>query len=129
MKQAKIILLLCGLCCAFIGAAVRAEMEQHRSNPMGAGTTTLGVGRSHHNLGQSVIGISSGASEIAYQGSLYGLVVYSDCQPCDVNNDGFVNGVDIQPYTRIKTTGIGTPAELCAAQADIPTFVSCLLSP
>jgi len=56
------------------------------------------------------------------------------CTPGDMNNDGFVNGDDIQAFVRVIITGTGTPVELCAADInqdsgrdglDVAAFVQC----
>lgn len=57
------------------------------------------------------------------------------CSPADLNNDGFIDGLDIQPFMNAVIAGGGTPRQLCAADVnqdtlidanDISAFVQCL---
>lgn len=57
------------------------------------------------------------------------------CSPADVNNDGIVDGGDIQPFMNALVASSGTPRELCSADVnqdtvidaiDVPAFVQCL---
>ncbi|RIK64265.1 MAG: hypothetical protein DCC65_14710 [Planctomycetota bacterium] len=90
----------------------------------GAETTLPG---SYHNVGQSVIGVSTGATIHAHHGGLACLRVQTSCLLGDVNGDGLVDGLDIDPYTNVNLSGVGTPRELCAASPDVTTFVDLLL--
>ncbi|HWL94245.1 MAG TPA: hypothetical protein VNT79_12000 [Phycisphaerae bacterium] len=128
MKPFKILGLALGVAAlAMIGAPVQADIEHCPTHSMGAGTTTPGP--SFHNVGQSVIGISSGATVVAYQGSLHCLRVHTTCILGDVNGDFLVDGADVQGYTDVTITGTGTPRELCAASIDVLTFVGLLINP
>lgn len=58
------------------------------------------------------------------------------CTPGDMNNDGLVNGDDVQLFTNVMLTGSGTQRQLCAADlnsdstrdsVDIDRMVDCLL--
>lgn len=60
------------------------------------------------------------------------------CLRGDVNDDGFVDGLDIQRFVAVLLNGGGTPVEICAGDlfvpanlaidtADVPAFVDCLL--
>ena len=49
------------------------------------------------------------------------------CKPGDMNNDGVVNGLDVQAFTRLKTTGTGSTVEHCAADdLSVEDFIALL---
>ena len=65
------------------------------------------------------------------------LLTSSTCLKGDVNGDGVVNGLDVQAFVEVFLSG-GTPQQICAADmgaptdgvvtnADLVSFVSCLL--
>jgi len=46
-----------------------------------------------------------------------------------MNNDGVFNGLDVQAFTRLKTTGNGSTVEHCAADAlSVEAFVALLVA-
>lgn len=127
MKKSILCILFAGVAgLALASARLYADVEHCPTHSAGAGTSTPGP--QFHNVGQSVIGISSGATAVAYQGSMYCLRVDTTCLLGDVNGDGLVDGADVQSYTEVKLTGVGTPRELCAASPDVPAFVNLLLN-
>lgn len=126
MRTMKRHLILAGIAVgvALLAADSRADIEQCRIISVGAETTLPG---SYHNVGQSVIGLSTNATTIAHHGGLGCLRVHTTCLLGDVNGDGLIDGLDIDPYTGVTLTGMGTPRELCAANLDISTFTDLLL--
>lgn len=57
------------------------------------------------------------------------------CTPADLNNDGIVDGSDMQPFMNALISGSGTPRQMCAADVnqdsvldttDLSAFVQCL---
>lgn len=110
---------------AWLGAPSRADVEHCPTNTAGVQTTGS---PSFHNIGQGVIGISTGATTIARHGALNCLRVHSTCILGDVNGDYLIDGEDVQRYTEVKITGVGTPRELCAASPSVPQFVTLLLN-
>jgi len=57
------------------------------------------------------------------------------CTPADLNNDGILDGADVQPFMNALIAGSGTPRQLCAADVnqdstldatDVPAFVQCV---
>jgi hypothetical protein len=124
MKK-RILLILAAGACSLLPGTLRADIERCPILSAGAETTLPG---SYHNVGQSVIGLSTNATTIAHHGGLACLRVFTTCLLGDVNGDGEVNSTDIGPYTDVKLTGVGTPRELCAATPDIAAFVVLLLN-
>ena len=103
--------------------------QYHCASVGTAGVRTTTPGPSFHNVGQMAIGISIGGGVRAFQGNLHCLRIDTLCSPGDVNADGDVNGLDIQPFTNVKVSGAGTPLELCASDMTIPQFIALLLAP
>jgi len=115
---------------ACLSLATLVVADQQRCVSIGsAGVRTTTPGPSFHNVGQMVIGISSNATVTAYHGCLHCLRIQSTCKLGDVNGDGNVNGLDIQPFTDVKVSGAGTPGELCASSMTIAQFIALLLAP
>lgn len=123
MKKRKLFLLGVA-CCTLLVANLRADIEHCPIISAGAETTLPG---SYHNIGQMVIGISTNATTNAHHGGLACLRVFTSCLLGDVNGDGVVNGLDVDPYTGVTVSGVGTPRELCAADLSIDDFVALLL--
>lgn len=103
--------------------------EEHCISAGSAGVRTTTPGSSFHNVGQMALGISSSAAVTAYQGNLHCLRIDTLCKPGDVNVDGNVNGLDIQPFARVKIAGTGTPLALCASDMTVAQFIALLLGP
>lgn len=57
------------------------------------------------------------------------ITVAPGCLPGDVDNNGTVNGKDIDDFVRVKFAGTGTPYELCATNLTFAAFVQRLLVP
>lgn len=81
------------------------------------------------NVGQAMIGRANNGSVFMHAGGIPCFRVHLSCLLGDVNGDGVIDGLDVEGYTRVTITGLGTPRELCAADTDIPTFVGLLLGP
>ena len=110
---------------AFQGSASRADVEHCPVISAGAETT---LPASYHNFGQGIIGRSSNATVSAHHGGLSCLRVHTTCLLGDVNGDGFIDGLDVGPYTEVTLTGLGTPRELCAANLSIDDFAELLVT-
>lgn len=82
----------------------------------------------------SARGVSADGTRITGYGDHNGLArawlvtIPQACTIGDVNQDGLINGHDVQTYARLKVSGSGTSAELCAANMTISAFVTLLLS-
>lgn len=103
--------------------------EEHCISVGSAGVRTTTPGPSFHNVGQMALGISTSPTVRALQGNLYCLRIDTLCSPGDLNADGDVNGLDIQPFTDVKVSGAGTPLELCASDMTVAQFIALLLAP
>ena len=115
---------------ACLSMATLVVADQQRCVSVGsAGVRTTNPGPSFHNVGQMAIGISSNATVTAYHGCLSCLRMQTTCRPGDVNGDGNINGLDVQPFTDIKVGAGGTPRELCASNMTIAQFIALLLAP
>lgn len=114
--------------CLCMTTMVGADQE-HCISAGSAGVRTSTPGPSFHNVGQMALGISSNAIVTAYQGNLYCLRVNTLCKPGDVNGDGTINGLDIQPFTDVKVGAGGTPREMCASDMTVAQFIALLLGP
>lgn len=79
-------------------------------------------------LGQALIGRSTNGTLVMHAGAIH-CSAESDvqCLLGDVDNNGLINGMDIDDYIQVVTTEMGTPQELCAAAIDIDAFVALLL--
>ena len=124
MKK-KFLFGLCLLACWPLAGGLQADQARNVTMVSAVGTSTTG---SVYNVGQTMVGISTGATQIAYHGVMYALRVETQCALGDMNCDGKVNGLDIQIYKNVILTGVGTPSELHSAGIDIPTFVGLLLN-
>lgn len=58
-----------------------------------------------------------------------GITIIPGCLLGDVNEDGLINGLDIQGFVRVKETGTGSAWELCAANLSYAAFIDALLQP
>ncbi|MBK8269453.1 MAG: hypothetical protein IPK83_14570 [Planctomycetes bacterium] len=110
--------------CTWLVAPTKADMEHCTTHTAGVQTTGS---PSFHNIGQSVVGISTGAATIARHGSLNCLRVHTTCILGDVNGDYLIDGEDVQRYTEVKLTDVGTP-RISAASPTVPEFVNLLLN-
>lgn len=115
---------------ACLSLATLVVADQQRCVSIGsAGVRTTTPGPSFHNVGQMAIGISSNATMTAYHGCIHCVRIGSTCKLGDVNFDGNVNGLDIQPFTHVKVSGTGTPGQLCASSLTVAQFIALLLGP
>lgn len=81
-------------------------------------------------VGQTAIGNASGDGIHLYAGGLHCLamgITSVPCLPGDVDNNGVIDGRDIDEYMRVNITQTGTAQELCAANLNISDFVALLL--
>ena len=127
MKQKFPRLLVFSLCLGLATLVLADEEHCVSIGSAGVGTTTPGP--QYHNVGQMTIGVSTDGVTRAFHGCMWCLRVGSTCKLGDVNGDGVVNGLDIQPFTDVKVSGTGTPFELCAADLDLAAFIALLLAP
>lgn len=93
-----------------------------------AGAETDGLTGSILNVGQAVIGRVTDPSVVMHAGGIPCLAIHVQCFLGDVNGDGQVNGLDVQPYIGVTLTGVGTPREMCAADITLAVFVNLLLN-
>ena len=107
--------------------ADRLRADEAPCAVVSAGAQTDDATGSAQNVGQAVIGRADNGTVFMHAGGIPCFGVHLDCMLGDVNNDGKVDGLDIQLYVDVTITGVGTPLELCAANIDLPTFVDLLL--
>jgi hypothetical protein len=119
------VLLLCAGVLLPVGRRLVADQAPCSVVSSGAETDS-GTG-SVLNVGQVMIGRANNGSVFMHAGGIPCFQVHLSCLRGDVNGDGVIDGLDIEGYTKVTTTGLGTPRELCAANIDISTFVGLLL--
>ncbi|MCG8408668.1 MAG: hypothetical protein MI923_25980 [Phycisphaerales bacterium] len=112
-----------------VSAVGRLDADQAPCVTVSTGAETDALTGSLQNVGQTVIGRADNGVVFMHAGALACLTTASvPCLLGDVNNDGLIDGLDIQPFALVKITGIGTLQELCASNIDVPDFVALLLS-
>ncbi len=123
IKQAALV--SCALLTLFLADRLRAD--ESLCAVVSAGAETDAATGSVQNVGQAMIGRGDNGTVFMHAGAIPCLAIHVSCFLGDVNGDGGVDGLDVEGYTRVTITGLGTPRELCAADIDIPTFVDLLL--
>ncbi len=108
----------------------RIHADQAPCATVSAGAETDDMTGSLQNVGQAAIGRADNGVVFMHAGGIACLASSTgvSCLLGDVNNDGFIDGLDIDPYTQVKISGMGTPQELCASNLDVEAFVALLLS-
>lgn len=112
-----------------VSAVGRLDADQAPCVIVSAGADRDTMTGSLQNVGQTVIGRADNGVVFMHAGAIACLTTApAPCLVGDVNDDGLIDGLDIQPFTFVKITGVGTPHELCASNIDVPDFVALLLS-
>lgn len=124
----RITLPLAAVVVAAVAGYLAADLAKCPTLSAGAETATGATLVTYQNLGQVANGRASNATVTMHSCIGACLSVLVPCTLGDVNGDGFIDGRDIQHFTRVKYTGVGTPRELCAANCSYAYFVGLLLT-
>ena len=110
--------------------AGRIDADQASCSVVGSGGQVGVTPGSIMVVGQTAIGFSSNASTNMYAGHIHCLSadIPVGCLIGDVDNNGKIDGADIDEYLMVYINGTGTPQQICAANIEVNDFVALLLA-
>ncbi len=136
MKTARILSLAATLCAAVYTAEAQTfEMDWHTVDGGGEMFTTGGAFELSGTMGQPDAGAMTGG-DFGLVGGFWAIGGGDSppCDPCDMNCDGDVNAIDIEPFLDLLFSG-GMPCNTCTGDVngdgsidalDIEPFLNCL---
>ena len=81
------------------------------------------------NAGQVAIGTATDGNVTIHAGGIHCIALgVITCLKGDVDQNGVIDGMDIDEYVQVLLTGVGTPKQLCAADISQEDFVQLLLN-
>ncbi|MCB9851603.1 MAG: hypothetical protein H6819_00800 [Phycisphaerales bacterium] len=115
---------------AMVLAAGRIAADQANCEVISSGGMVGNTPGSVMIVGQTAIGFATNGDTAMFAGHVYCLTQGPQvaCLLGDVDNNGLIDGRDIDEYLMVYIDGIGTPQQICAANIEVEQFVALLLA-